>query len=1472
MLRLVAGLIGFVSCLTFVAAQTRVPLQDQAGQVSSSKLSIAEFSAIVADAEDSWDVSRALLVFPRLERAVGVVNVQLNGRNSQQTVVATNKASRKKYVVMERTVGAVEPLASVVVVTFDESQNVYRRWQLNSDGQLTMLIGISEPNATANWASGKLIKTTISWHEQSPASGQQSSFGTEVLESQSSQQSGSQSWNFVSMIGNSVASRLSMKIEFRQSFENWAAKSTEQKQKPAVMMSRQPDAGAVLNGPESDAPLWQGGESRPDAREYRFEDLNFVLKSPGTMFRKLQPRADVANARLVLARYVPASSIILFGEKLQPGLSFTTQVLARACRRDVVLDFPQAKISEFDDVTYGGVQFTRFVALFDEKGGPVARCYSSAVHRGFAYQFSNLVKGRNEAYAKVEADRILAGFRLIDNSLPEQPLVEEFRLPAMGLADSFASNGGVAWSDSELKANCRGAVRGVSFPDGDGIMIVPFDPSGLEVDEGVVANVLLNVVRVRYPDEVRAAKPHQQGSAIGRQMSSVWDAGTSEEKTVQIRLLKNGEIWVAMAAYGLGSGTQIQDRLQEKLDLVSLTPPPPLAKRRQMSAQVTGGAFLHNQIGMGLYEKQMFQEAHEFFALASDRDPFEKDFLLNAVLALRRTGNLTESLEFLKKRAVFVLAHNDLRAAEAALLSLVDRPEDALLTYKDLFSHGFRDQGHLLIYLRLLTDAEQYDEAVSAIEDVLADESSPSLELRRWYQEVLFAAGQLDRSIALAKQLCAEFPDVTELSEDYVKLLIDAEREEPALAEIARLKNKGARSAVLEFYAGLAYLQSKRYAAAKSAFEQSLEYSPGDTAVLEFLNHTSALLGEGDNSSIKTPLELVAIPDAVQRQLDALSVNKTVPGYNAQTITATTGLYFRPDEQRRRTEYRTIKVLTQAGVDSYKTIRCYFDPTFEDAFVNQLEVLDEANRVVAVGQVSDYYVSSVREADMATTQSVLCAPVPGLKPGYTLRYAYTIQDRSTSANVPFEKNLFATVAPSGPRAYFISGDVSRFIGFQEHGDFRAGRDRNAMWWVLPTPPRLTLESAIPSLEEFVPNIWLGNVQESWQQMGTEYLSRLNDCMVPSSAARDKALELVNNARNDSEKTIAILEWVRSTLVYQGIEFGSRAQIPNSAERIIRNRYGDCKDHSLLAWQMLRAANVPCHLAILHTHAKLRKSLPSMSQFNHMIVYLPQFEGGRFVDLTSKNQDIRLTASAAMANTEALVLAPGAVHFRMIQDDPRSQSRLVSARTVRLDQSRQNFQVTETLTAFGGAASSFRAFFRNTNTADQKPAIHKMLAKDSRFRLESLEVMQLDSFSKPLKIQLSYQVNRALQNTGTSYSGTLPAVWEEYFFERSNTAERKNPFELSSPLVFESNVRLELPPGLALDKSSLTMANRRTRWMTFAANRGFYNGALNYSTRLVQQKGVFPRTDYRLFLETIDAALDTARGRLKLTTVSARTRR
>ncbi|HEY1100170.1 MAG TPA: DUF3857 domain-containing protein, partial [Myxococcota bacterium] len=90
---------------------------------------------------------------------------------------------------------------------------------------------------------------------------------------------------------------------------------------------------------------------------------------------------------------------------------------------------------------------------------------------------------------------------------------------------------------------------------------------------------------------------------------------------------------------------------------------------------------------------------------------------------------------------------------------------------------------------------------------------------------------------------------------------------------------------------------------------------------------------------------------------------------------------------------------------------------------------------------------------------------------------------------------------------------------------------------------------------------------------------------------------------ERERVLAALQFTQREVRYVGIEIGEQSHRPRPPSLVLRRRFGDCKDKSLLLVELLRLLDIEAATAMVNTSAgtSLDELLPSRRLFNHVIV-------------------------------------------------------------------------------------------------------------------------------------------------------------------------------------------------------------------------------------------------------------------------------
>ncbi|MBC9910855.1 DUF3857 domain-containing protein [Chitinophaga varians] len=127
---------------------------------------------------------------------------------------------------------------------------------------------------------------------------------------------------------------------------------------------------------------------------------------------------------------------------------------------------------------------------------------------------------------------------------------------------------------------------------------------------------------------------------------------------------------------------------------------------------------------------------------------------------------------------------------------------------------------------------------------------------------------------------------------------------------------------------------------------------------------------------------------------------------------------------------------------------------------------------------------------------------------------------------------------------------------------------------------------------------------NWQEIA-QWAQRINTISPPGNAVKNKIAALKQQAGTSQEAYLqAALRFVQDDIRYMGIEMGEYSHRPNTPDKVLTQRFGDCKDKSLLFCTLLNADGINAHMAYVNTDLKdgVSQRLPSPTAFNHAIVY------------------------------------------------------------------------------------------------------------------------------------------------------------------------------------------------------------------------------------------------------------------------------
>ena len=139
--------------------------------------------------------------------------------------------------------------------------------------------------------------------------------------------------------------------------------------------------------------------------------------------------------------------------------------------------------------------------------------------------------------------------------------------------------------------------------------------------------------------------------------------------------------------------------------------------------------------------------------------------------------------------------------------------------------------------------------------------------------------------------------------------------------------------------------------------------------------------------------------------------------------------------------------------------------------------------------------------------------------------------------------------------------------------------------------------------------------QTYDDLAAAYAKLVEPKIAVTAKIRALADAITAGVADRREQAEKIHLWVATHLVYLAVELGAGWYVPRDAEAVLASGKGDCKDHAVLFMALLKAKGIDANYVLIDAgNGFTLSSAPDLSQFNHVIVWLPEFR--TYVDPTA----------------------------------------------------------------------------------------------------------------------------------------------------------------------------------------------------------------------------------------------------------------
>ncbi|MEM9053574.1 MAG: transglutaminase-like domain-containing protein, partial [Bacteroidota bacterium] len=331
---------------------------------------------------------------------------------------------------------------------------------------------------------------------------------------------------------------------------------------------------------------------------------------------------------------------------------------------------------------------------------------------------------------------------------------------------------------------------------------------------------------------------------------------------------------------------------------------------------------------------------------------------------------------------------------------------------------------------------------------------------------------------------------------------------------------------------------------------------------------------------------------------------------------------------------------------------------------------------------------------------------------------------------------------------------------------------------------------------------------------------------------DLAKEITRDKSSKKSKIDTIIRWVQNEIRYMGIESGIGAILPFQPIETIQQRFGDCKDKTLLLTALLNEIGIEAYpllvnTSLLHEVATLP---PAAQLFDHVIVYF-EYQGEVYtVDATMPFQGGSLGKRAVYGYSNGLLVKKNEGIINIDYDPNKSKTETREVFEMDDFESPCSLTVITKLTGFN--ADQMRMIFdmfSSRELSKELMSVYSVLYDVSL--LEKLEVTD-DIENNIVTLVEQYQINSFFEKKEVAGEEVHLLHYEPvglYQYISSLSCEPKlHPVYVPFPSNYYQKTNIILPEGLITPPENTVIENDVFEYIYKQEVKNMYDLVLEYS--------------------------------------------
>lgn len=496
---------------------------------------------------------------------------------------------------------------------------------------------------------------------------------------------------------------------------------------------------------------------------------------------------------------------------------------------------------------------------------------------------------------------------------------------------------------------------------------------------------------------------------------------------------------------------------------------------------------------------------------------------------------------------------------------------------------------------------------------------------------------------------------------------------------------------------------------------------------------------------------------------------------------------------------RSIKILSQAGVQDNSNLTINFDPTFQQLTIHSIAILRNNISINKLDLQKIKIIHEEAELDQFIYNGQLQATfiLDDVRKGDVIQYSYTLtgfnpifqnkfQDfLDTKFDVPVYNFYYKVIAPVNRKLNFKNNEDT--INYSAHTE--AGN--NVYEWKGTNCHPVHAQENLPDWYDPFGFVMISEFN-SWAEVNNWAMLLFPKSIAIGGSLKRKIKEIDAAYSTPEQKTTAALHFVQDEIRYMGIEMGVHSHKPANPNQVFNQRFGDCKEKSYLLCVMLNAMNIEASPVLINTTDKkaILNWLPSAFDFDHCTVRVTINNKHYWLDPTISYQRGPLSSVSYPDYQYGLVLTDSTTALSPIQPQGNNLEFVRELFTMPTDYGPCHLKV---ITTYNGSyADDERNDFNSSSNYElQKDYLDFYKGYFNGIKADSLTYIDNDSTGDFTTTEY-YTIDSFWNEGSNNKTANLTCFIINNFLKKPKETKRTMPIGLNYPVNCKEEVDVDLP--------------------------------------------------------------------------------